>query len=159
MYYTRGQITDGTFSSIERAGMDGSRPSSIITGLNYPHKIVIDFHNSRLYWAGWGDDTVKSSAMCGTDIQIVSRRPGESGTSGIGVYGSRLYWTNYFTKMLESSTLTGQDVQLLYSSESNLEGLTIVPRLDLPNNRSNDCAGRTCSKICVLAPSSFRCLS
>ena len=41
-----------SFASIFSAGMDGSRPVTVIdTGLEFPNGIAIDFENSRLYWA------------------------------------------------------------------------------------------------------------
>ena len=154
MYYAK--YNNG---SIYRAGMDVSSPSSLVTGLSRPYHIAIDFQNSRLYWTCEGDSTVQSSTMDGAEIRTIAKRSSASKTFGIGLSRGNLYWTNYGTRTLESSTMTGQDIQILHASESNLRRLTVVPRLDLPRNRSNDCAGLTCSKICVLSPSSFNCLT
>ena len=45
MYRTRSSI-----GSIHKAGMDGTDPLTLVTGLNVPAGVTIDFGSRRLYW-------------------------------------------------------------------------------------------------------------
>ena len=138
--------------SVNRAGMDGSHQVPLVTGLNSPNRITIHFQNSRLYWT-CGEDEIQSSSMQGTDVQTVVRHPGGSHTWGIGVSSDRIYWTDFTTMKIGSCTKTGQDVQILHTGTCHLGSLAIVPRWNLPTNRTNHCKNRACSKVCVLTHS------
>lgn len=155
MYFT--QPVDG---SIDRAGMDGSHPSSIVTGLSRPQGITIDFQNSRLYWTCEQEGTaVQSSTLEGSEVKTIVQRPISTWTSRTsGLFGRRVYWTNLRTRTLESSTLAGKDLRLMHTSPVGLWTLAVAGRVDLPNNRANDCVGQACAKVCVLSPRSFSSL-
>ena len=158
MFWTEGSVR----GSISRAWMDGSNPVRLATGLHEPRGITIDFQSSRLYWTCVGDDKVQSSNMHGTNIQTVIQRPQRPTSSrpyGIALLGGRIYWTNNITKKLESQTVSGRDPRLLHTGVNPLWHLTIVPRLGLPTNRTNHCENQSCPNVCVLTPTSFKCVS
>ena len=162
MYWTTpssGDFFSGD-GSISRAGMDGSSVSVIVTRLNEPKGIAIDFQSSRLYWTVPLDSEVQSSDMEGKDIRAVIRFPSNSYTFGIALFGKRIYVTHRLSRTLESFTMAGQDIQVLHTdTERNLLfNLAIVsPRPDLRRNRTNLCESHGCSKVCVLTGTSSRC--
>ena len=145
--------------SIWRSGMDGSNPSKIVVGLNNPVGITIDFDDARLYWVTGGDDRVHSCDMEGQVMKTVVQLPWGAGPIGIGLLGGRIYWTLGFGQKLQSINKSGQDIQSVPLRGDIMFNLAAVPRMDLPRNRTNDCDKAHCSKVCVLTPSSYRCLS
>ena len=156
MYFT----TYSSPGSIKRAAMDGSAPSELVSGLNNPAGITIDFQNSRLYWTCAGDAKIESSDMQGRDIQSTLQRPSNSFTFGIGLTTDRLYWTDHQGNKIGSSTKTGQDTRDLYPGASGLNHVSVVPRSNHPSrNRTNHCENKACSKVCVLTRTSSRCMS
>ena len=154
MYWTRYDA-----GSIHRAGMDGSNPETLVTGLNHPTGVTIDFALQRLYWAESGSNRIQSSDLDGRDLQLVVQLSNGSVPWGIAVLNDRIYWGNEGNYRLQSATKDGRDVQTLYTSIKGISQITIVPAPDLVNNRTNDCEGRDCSKLCVLTPTSYRCLA
>ena len=145
--------------SIVQAGMDDSDPFTIFSGLRSPRGITIDFQSARLYWTCKGDNTVQTSNMEGKGIRTVIQLPSGSVTYGVGLFGERIYWTNYESKTLQSSTKTGQDVRTLLTGSSAFFRFVVASNFTTPTNRTNPCEGQRCSKVCVLTPTSFSCLS
>ena len=153
MYWTRDSA-----GSIQRAGMDGSNPLTLVSGLNSPVGVTIDFASRRLYWTEYFGSHIQSSDLDGRDIQLVIQLLTGSGPWGIAILNDRIYWGNLGDNKLQSSTGNGQDIQTLYTETDNIYHVAIVPAVDQPTTRVNDCTGRNCTKLCVLSPSSYRCL-
>ena len=150
--------TGHDFSSIQRAGMDGSDSVTLVTGLDFPVGVTIDVAYRRLYWAENGGNKTQSSDLDGRDIQFVIELSGDFSPFGIAALNDRIYWGDAVNYKLGSCTKDGQDVQTLYTGTSDIHQLTIVPTVEQPRNRTNDCVGRNRAKLCVLSPSSYRCL-
>ena len=56
----------GTVPKIERAGMDGSQRSPLITqNLTWPNGLAIDHEAERLYWADGGTKAIEYAALDG----------------------------------------------------------------------------------------------
>ena len=154
MYWTRGSV-----SSIHRSGMDGSSPITLLTALRGPLGVKLDLASRRLYWAEYSSHQIKSSDLDGRDIQLVAQLPSRTYPWGIAISNDRIYWGNPGNRTLQSCLKDGQDVQALYTEAGYARGLAIVPAVDQPTNRVNDCAGRQCSTLCVLTQASYRCLA
>ena len=155
MYWTR-LTTPGSISS---AGMDGSSPLRLITGLGAPYGLTIDHSSQRLFWTDYTRNNIQSSDVDEQDVQLVLEFPSGSNPWGITVLKGRIYWVNDGNNMLQSATKDGQDVQTLYTETNGMRQIIIAPAVNQPTNRTNDCAGRSCSKLYVLAPASYRCLA
>ena len=145
--------------SINRAGMDGSNPVEIITGLGSPYGITIDFEKSRMYWAEAGYDRIRSSNMEGGDIQTIVGWGYGSYTYGVTLLQDRLYITAWGWKILYSYSQADKNLRVLYEdTENSLFQVAAVPRQNLPTDRINHCANANCTAVCVLSPTSFACL-
>ena len=138
--------------------MDGSSPLTLVSGAGNADGLTIDFASRRLYWAEFTGKKIQSSDMDGGDVRTVVQLPSTSGPVGIAVVNDRIYWGNAYDFKLQSSTKDGQDIQTLYTDTSHVRLITVVPELDQSVQRMNDCEGRSCSKLCVLTPASYRCL-
>ena len=137
--------------------MDGSNLLTLVTGLNGPAGVTIDFASRKLYWTEYFGNVIQSSSLDGRDIQLVVQLS-NAYPYGIAVLNNRIYWGNSGNRKLQSSTKDGQDVQTLYTETNDIYHLSIVPAVDRPTTRTNDCETRNCSTLCVLTPTSYRCL-
>ena len=143
--------------------MDGSDRTTIATytgsSVNELRGIAIDFQSSRLFWVSANGDKIQSSSMNGGGVETILSLPSGSWPVGIGIFGDRIYWTNNNDNTVKSCTKTGQDVQNLYTGVSSPIHLAIVPELYPPTVRISDCGKRSCIKVCVLTPTSCRCVN
>ena len=149
MYWTK----DG--GSIVRAGMDGSNVATIVSGLDRPAGITIDFHGSKLYWADWRSNKIQSSGLDGSGVVALMQL--SSGPYGIAVTGERLYWSLFDAKIMQSATKTGEDIRMVHFGRAGIYHLT-VPDWTAIKNRTNPCRVQACSGVCVLTSSSYKCL-
>ena len=160
MYWTIFATRNG---SIRRASMDSTGPSIIVTGLDAPHGTAIDFKMSRTYWADDNTDKIQSSYFDGSDLQTTfeyNARPGRKpNPRGIAVLGDELFWTNWWHITLVSRTRNSSTNHVRYSGYDRIRELAAVPKLGLPRNRINHCKRQQCSGVCVLAATSYRCLT
>ena len=134
------------------------QPRHTCHGLNYPYGVTIDFASQRLYWAEYGSHKIQSSDLDGRNVQLVVQLPNLSYPWGIAAVNDRIYWGNGGDYKLQSATKDGQDVQTLYTEADGIRQIEVVPVLNQSKNRKNDCAGRNCTTIYVLAQTSYRCL-
>ena len=88
MYWTIGSSA----GSIRRAGMDWSSPLTLVTGLNYPTGVTIDFPSRRLYWTEYYGGKIQSSDLDGRAVQVVLQLPSNSGPQGTAVLNDGIYW-------------------------------------------------------------------
>ena len=145
--------------SIMSAGTDGSDGITLVSGLQTPCGIAIDFLERRIYWADRGTNRIQSCDTQGHGIRtVVQLLPGDYQPWGIALRNDTVYWGNYNVKAFQSGRKSGQDVRSVYNGDY-IRMLTIVPPSGLPTNRTNHCKGSRCSGICVLTTNSFRCLN
>ena len=145
--------------SIMSAGTDGSDRIILVSRLQTPYGIAIDFSERRIYWADRGTNRIQSCDTQGQGIRtVVQLRPGDYQPWGIALLNGTVYWGNYNVKAFQSGRKSGQDVRSVYNGDY-IRMLTIVPPSGLPTNRTNHCKGQRCSGICVLTTNSFRCLN
>ena len=145
-------------SSIIRSELDGTNPVTLVTGLENPQGIAIDFPSHRLFWADLMAHRIQSSDLKGHDVQTVYQLKDRSYPFGVAVMGSRIYWTTRGSKKLQSGSKAGGQIITHYNGTIALRHLSVVPSIDLSRNRTNHCAGRNCRKVCVLTATSSRCL-
>ena len=145
--------------SLHKAGMDGWISSTIATGLDLPVGLTIDFVSRRLYWAEWGSNKIRASDFDGLSIRTAVELPSDSQPHGITLLNDRIYWRNFENDKLQSSARDGRDIQTLHTDTSDIRHIVLVPAWNQPTNRKNHCEGQKCSKLCVLTPTSYRCLA
>ena len=152
--------TNEARNSVGRSGMDGSNPLSIISGLNGPRGIKVDFEESRIYFTVASDHKIESSNFQGGDRRTVIQVSSDSYPYGIVLLNNKIYWANLYSKTIQCCTKDGGDTEILLNTGTSGVGyLTAVPMLNLPRNRINHCAQQSCSKVCVLTTTSSRCLN
>ena len=153
MYWTR--YDAGT---VGRAGMDGSSPTTLTTGLRTPEALTVDYALRRLFWAEQISNKIQSSDLDGRNLRTVVELPSGSYPFGMALWNERIYFGGGGDFKLQRSSKAGQDIQTLYTETDFIRHIAIVPALDQPTVRMNHCEGRNCTKLCVLTPTSYHCL-
>ena len=139
--------------------MNGFSPTTLVTGLKRPWDITIDFKTSTLFWADYSAHKIESSNLEEGDRRTIVNLSSGAYPTGIAIVNGRVYWGESGTKKLQSSTFDGKDVITLHTDANYIRGVTVVPDLNRPQNRTNHCAENNCSKACVLTATSSRCLN
>lgn len=147
-HWTRGDISKG--------GTDGSNGKVILTGLVQPCGIQYDYTSNRLYWAEEDGKKIQSSSSQGTNVRMHVKTSGRP--YSMAVLNGRLYWGHYFSRPVESSTVAGQDIRTVYTAPSDVRQFH-VPKWTRAASRMNHCELNNCSKVCILTPTTARCLS
>ena len=145
--------------------MDGSAAVEVVSGLERPFGITIDYDASRMFWTEFVGDKIRSSKLDGTDIRNIVTLPPGSRPWGIAVYHDQIYWGNSDAKSLQTSSKSGQYVRTVFTESSKIQQLTTNSR-NFPTTRRNHCMGRHCANICVLkssrwwsTSSPYRCIN
>ena len=159
MYWTKGGSGDGDTRGVYKAEMDGTNVVKIVSSLDCPFGIAIDFASQRLFWTDFNENKVHSSNLDGTDVQLVVQLSSGTKPLGIAVTEDRLFWGNYGSKSLQSCEKTGQDIKTLRNGTGAINHLTVAT----PNpvqTRPNHCEGQACpSGMCVLSKDLLRCVT
>ena len=154
MYWT--QYPAHGDASIFRGEMDGSNARRIISDLDLPCGIVIDFESSRLYWADDRGKRIESSDMEGGGRHVVlSSLP--KGPFGLALAYGRLYWGYYSSQEVQSSTKDGRDIRIEYNGSANVRHFAMSP-WNASKDRTNHCEKTACEYVCILTRSSSRCV-
>eukprot|EP00058_Branchiostoma_floridae_P020974 XP_002606464.1 hypothetical protein BRAFLDRAFT_93255 [Branchiostoma floridae] len=117
---------DCSKGSIDSAAMDGSNQTTIITGLNNPRAITIDFTEDRLYYSNQRD-RIYSSDLLGNDIRVLYERGKD--VKGIAVDEDFVYWSSAWRDSSSSSSSQGKIGKL---SKSDLTKTVLVDGIDYP---------------------------
>ena len=146
-----------TLAEIQKAEMDGTKPTFIINGLHGPTGVTVDFSSSRLYWVCFSSNEIWSATLGGQDrhtVHILSGNP-----YGIVTYNNNIYWGNYWNKSLQSSAKNGSRVRTLYVGSDSINHMTLVPSFQQPiTGRVNHCKSVLFCDFCVLTSTDHSCL-
>ena len=148
-----------------KASMDGTNAVEIVSrslsGLSDPMGVAIDHWSLKLYWADFDIAKIQSSTLDGQDVQTIVDLPSGIPLLGLAMDEDLIYFSDWDMRSstLMSCNKTGGDMRILCNSSAPIQQPTVVTAVPPPTTRSNDCAGQSCSGICVLMPASFRCLS
>ena len=153
MYWT--EYYGNSSGSIMKAGMDGSGPVILVTGLREPCGITFDIDGARLYWADLLGKKIQSSNLDGGEVITITEVP--VGPYGIALLDDRLYWSYWDSKVVQSSSKDGTEFQRIFEGTGSSRDFA-VPTWNLPTKRPNFCSHRLCPNICVLSPKVFQCL-
>ena len=149
-----------------RAGMDGTDVVQFLSGLDHPVGVTVDFDESRIYWSEYtGHSISSSSALNSSDVFVVADNETETDDGGlsvkypwgIAVHNDYVYWGNFHDSSLQRCSKWGGEIETLLSDQGHIQQLTTT-KWNFRMTRANDCEGTNCGGICVLTPSSYRCV-
>ena len=137
--------------------MDGSNLTTFVSGLNSPAGVAIHHSSQRLYWAEWGGSKIQYASL--DDRQAI--KVSDTGESlrpwGAALTDLRLYWGLKEGKSITSSAPIGGHIRIMYNGSTRITHLAVKDP-NIPSNRENHCHRSGCDGVCVLNPTSFRCL-
>ena len=136
--------------------MDGDSNHLLLSDLVYPTGIVVDFKESKLFWAEYKGDVVRSCGLDGSNVRTVLQLPSGSYPWGLTILKDRLYWGQYWAYSIHSSSKDGGDLRLHYTGNNKVKHFTVTA--SNPNStRENHCEGVHCPGICVLNRNGYSC--
>ncbi|XP_078613211.1 low-density lipoprotein receptor-related protein 2-like isoform X2 [Branchiostoma floridae x Branchiostoma japonicum] len=148
----------GSDPRIDRAEMDGSNQTTIISDLTDPNMITIDYKENRLYYCDGGDYSVYSSDLLGNDILRVFHEDGNV-LFGIAIDDDTIYWSSW----------THGQISTLPRSNLNQNRTVLVDDLSSPNDIyvftassddvTNGCtlSNGGCHDLCLARPDGRTC--
>nr|CAD7457230.1 unnamed protein product [Timema tahoe] len=143
----------GDMGRIERAAMDGSRRTVLISKLGRANGLTIDYVQRRLYWTEITSPAIESADLDGgRRVQVVTQ--GIEKPYGLTQYQDYIYWTDWKTGNIEcANKTTGCNRTRIHAQ---LEYITDI--LVFHNSRQsgwNQCAvgNGGCSHLCLALPS------
>jgi len=87
------------FGLIRRVSFDnhlnGSAVETIVTGLNRPEQIAIDWINRKLYWTDHARNTIERSDLDGSNIEVVVKHEILPQAIAVDPLHNTIYWTNF----------------------------------------------------------------
>jgi hypothetical protein len=89
VYWSSFPDAGSDLGTIGRAGLDGSSPESVATGLSHPSQIALD--DQWVYWTDTERGTLSRTLKSGGEVEVLVT--GQSMPRGIGVIGDDLFWT------------------------------------------------------------------
>nr|AHB12420.1 vitellogenin receptor [Palaemon carinicauda] len=148
--------TDTKRQVIMKAGMDGSKPVSLISdGIKIPNGLALDPPARRVYWMDAGHSRIEHVLYDGTDRKNLPYGA-VSHPFSMDVWESRLYWSDLDHEHVRSCLKTnGKSVQMVLkgTSRNDFYGLTLY-HTTMFDQGNNPCRERLCSHLCLLSPGS-----
>lgn len=111
---------------------NGSAVETIVTGLNRPEQVAVDWVNRKLYWTDHVRGVIERSDLDGRNIELFADRIIPQ-TVAIDPFHKTIYWTNYQApRSIDKAPMTGQYIKqtLVTANIARPSGLTI----DYDNN-------------------------
>ena len=103
MYWTVG----GASPQIERAHMDGTNRTVIVTGLKRPNGLTIDFKERLLYWVDAENNLIECANLDGTNRNAVVRMPRhDTKPYGLTLFEDFIYWSDWMLSSIERANKT-----------------------------------------------------
>ncbi|XP_078694382.1 low-density lipoprotein receptor-related protein 2-like isoform X1 [Branchiostoma floridae x Branchiostoma belcheri] len=148
----------GIDARIDRAAMDGSNQTTIISNLTDPNMITIDYKENRLYYSDGYAYSIYSSDLLGNDIRRLFYEDGNY-LFGIGIDDDNIYWTSWTNDqilMLPRSNLEQNETVLVDGlgtpNDIYVSGESLV---DVTNGCSQSNGG--CQDLCLARPGGRTC--
>ena len=141
--------------------MDGSGGHIMLSNLNSPIGITIDYQTARLYWTSYAGSMIESSGLDGEDRMTIVTLNRGTGPYGIDILDGILYWATLDSGEVQSCTGTDAcNPTTVYEAGTFLRDIAIMSASHQPvlERQINDCDGQGCSHNCVLTSNSFRCI-
>ena len=77
--------------------LNGAAVETIVTGLNRPEQVAVDWVNRKLYWTDHGRGVIERSDLDGSNIEVVVSNEIRPQTIAIDPFRKTIYWVNYYT--------------------------------------------------------------
>jgi len=126
-------FSDYNDGKIERANLDGTGVTSLISGLGGPVGIALDLPDGKIYWADNSNNGIYQANLDGTARKRILIANGPDGIA-LDLDAGKIYWTDYGTNGkpdgdIRVANLDGSNPKILVTGLNGPIGLTLVPLL------------------------------
>ena len=104
---------------IYRANIDYDGRELIVSGLDSPDEVAVDWINRKLYWCDFGTDTIEYSELDGSNRKLLLNTSIDQPRGlAIDPFSGHIYWTDWgVTPKIEKMTLTGRYRRIIVNSD------------------------------------------
>ncbi|XP_035230565.1 low-density lipoprotein receptor-related protein 8-like [Stegodyphus dumicola] len=146
----------GEPSKIERAGMDGTHRSTIISkDIRWPNGLTVDLTSQKLFWADAKFHVLCSANYDGSNQRVIlSSVRDVKHPFSLDVFEDWLYWTDWESESIyKAEKFSGQNVQSVVNGVSSPMGLRVYHSYKQPKG-PNHCMPNNggCSHLCLPSP-------
>ncbi len=124
--------TDRGTDALRRAGLDGTDPEVLVSGLIGVRGVAVDPSRAKVYWTHGGD--IRRANLDGTDVEQVLS-PGAFHLA-LDPVRSKLYWTSWST--IQRANLDGTEIEVVVTDIERPEFIALDWRDDLPLSHQFD---------------------
>jgi sugar lactone lactonase YvrE len=113
---------DGT---INRANLDGSGRTTLVTGQSQPHGVRLDLDAGTMYWPEFGAGRIHRANLDGTGLTTLVSGLSQPIVVALDSAGGKIYWTNHGTDDIRRANLDGSGQETLITNQkdpTNLAG-------------------------------------
>ncbi|XP_055944113.1 low-density lipoprotein receptor-related protein 8-like [Argiope bruennichi] len=147
---------DWGVAKIERAGMDGTHRSVIISkDIQWPNGLALDLVSRKIFWADAKLHIISCADFDGSNQNVILSSASEvKHPFSLDVFEDWLYWTDWESEaILKVDKFTGKSLRMVGSGISSPMGVRVFHPYKQPKgpNRCGDMNGG-CSHMCLPAP-------
>ncbi|XP_078695025.1 prolow-density lipoprotein receptor-related protein 1-like [Branchiostoma floridae x Branchiostoma belcheri] len=153
MYWTDWGSSD---PRIDRAAMDGSNQTTILSDLTDPNMITIDYTENRLYYCDGGAHSIFSADLLGNDVRRHLYLPSDY-LFGIAIDSNNIYWTSWTTSHIGMLSRSTNRQSVLVDSLANPNDIYVS--MATPTDVTNACSTSNggCQDLCLAKPEGRTC--
>ncbi|KAI8503928.1 hypothetical protein Bbelb_179960, partial [Branchiostoma belcheri] len=153
MYWTDWGSSD---PRIDRAAMDGSNQTTILSDLTDPNMITIDYTENRLYYCDGGAHSIFSADLLGNDVRRHLYLPSDY-LFGIAIDDDNIYWTSWTTSHIGMLSRSNNRQSVLVDSLANPNDIYVS--MATPTDVTNACSTSNggCQDLCLAKPEGRTC--
>ncbi|XP_054719022.1 low-density lipoprotein receptor-related protein 8-like [Uloborus diversus] len=146
----------GEPAKIERAGMDGTYRSEIVSKhLRWPNGLAIDLVNRKLYYADALYHSLCSVNFDGSNHQVIVMSVNDiKHPFALDVFEDWVYWTDWKSEsILKTDKFSGKNIEVVASGVASPMGVRVMHQNKQPQGM-NYCGARNggCSHLCLPSP-------
>ena len=108
-----------------KANLDGTVQKMIVKDLTEPAGITVDHINSRIVWADYAGEKIRSSDLNGHDIKTLAPPLRDTNPWGVAAQDGGIYWGNFNTGSIQTCDDQGLEVETLYMGKSGIRYLVL----------------------------------
>lgn len=126
----------GTFPKIERANMDGSdRTVLVSSGLVWVNSLALDFQNRLLYWCDAKLDKIERVDLQGNNrLVVLDLSPSNLHPFGLALADHVLYWSDWNYQSVHTYNMTSNVSDVLVHGMGRPMELHIQNQMDIYNS-------------------------
>ena len=119
LYWT-GRLGSGSGDGlIQRANLDGSNVTTLVSDLTSPTGLALDETKGKLYWTDVEARTIQRADLNGSNIEpLVSVSDQFPAGIALDVWGGKMYWAGYEGNAIQRANLDGDHIETLVSGLS-----------------------------------------